>query len=71
MTKQEIIITHVREARTINGLYEMVDLLRDMVDAGHLEGGVFVDVLPSIMEKVGEFGRLRAGKEYDEGRAIK
>lgn len=69
MTKQEIIIKHVRQARTINGLYELVDLLRDMVEAGDLEGDVYREVIPAIMEKAGEFGRIRAGKEYDDGRA--
>ena len=71
MTKQEIIMKHVRQARTINGLYELVDLLRDMVDAGYLEGDVYREVIPTIMEKAGEFGRIRAGKEYDEARVIK
>ena len=69
MTKQEIIIKHVRQARTINGLYELVDLLRHMVEAGDLEGDVYREVIPAIMEKAGEFGRIRAGKEYDDGRA--
>lgn len=67
MTKQEIIMKHVRQARTTNGLYELVDLLRDMVDNGYLEGDVYREVFPAIMEKAGEFGRIRAGKEYDEG----
>lgn len=69
MTKHEIIMNHVRQARTINGLYELADFLRDMADAGYLEEEDYINAVPVILEKVGEFGRIRAGLDYDEGRA--
>lgn len=71
MTKQEIIMRIAHRANTTDELHRFTDLLRDMFENGCLEAEVWTDVIPKLAELAGELARVEAGKEYDEGRAIK